>query len=109
MIQFCYFRLNLGIDTVSCCLLPRMDMDWNLKILGQLFQVLMLCLWKKKIHGSGGGDKCVCVWGVGGGGRGGGGDVHGVCQACSSQNCNLPIWVWLNLIIWPLKDTKTDS
>ena len=22
MIQFCYFRLNLGIDTVSCFLLP---------------------------------------------------------------------------------------
>ena len=25
---------------------------------------------KKKIHGSGGGDKCVCVWGVGGEGWG---------------------------------------
>ena len=44
MIQFCYFRLNLGTDTVSCCLFSRMDMDWNLKILDQLFQVLMLCL-----------------------------------------------------------------
>ena len=49
-----------------------------------------------EIHGSGGGsggggDKC-----VGGGGEGGGvadGDVHGVCQACLSQNCNSPIWI----------------
>ena len=33
---------------------------------------------------------------VGGGGEGGGvvdGDVHGVCQACLSQNCNSPIWI----------------
>ena len=39
---------------------------------------------------------CVCVCGGGGGGAGGGvvgGYVHGVCQACSSQNCNLPIWI----------------
>ena len=35
---------------------------------------------------------CVCVCG-GGAGGGGGGDVHGVCQASSSQNFNLPIWI----------------
>ena len=28
----------LGTETVSCRLLRRMDMDWNLKKLGQLFQ-----------------------------------------------------------------------
>ena len=41
MVQFCYFILYLlGIETVFCCLLlpmARMDMDWNLKKLGQLF------------------------------------------------------------------------
>ena len=48
MVQFCYLRLYLiGIQTVFCLLLPRMarmDMDWKLKKLGQLFQVFMLCL-----------------------------------------------------------------
>ena len=37
----------LGIKTVSCRLLQRMetmDMDWNVKKLGQLFHVLMQCL-----------------------------------------------------------------
>ena len=37
MAQFCYWRLYLGIKTVSCRLLQRMekmDMDWNLKKLG---------------------------------------------------------------------------
>ena len=28
-----------GIETVSCRLFQRMDTDWNLKKLGQLFQV----------------------------------------------------------------------
>ena len=39
MVQFCYLRLYLGIETVSCRLLQRMarmDMDWNLKGLDQL-------------------------------------------------------------------------
>ena len=37
-------RLYSTIETVSCCQLPRMagmDMDWNLKRLGQPFQVLL--------------------------------------------------------------------
>ena len=37
----------LGIETVSCLLwqrMARMNMDKNLKKLGQPFQVLMLCL-----------------------------------------------------------------
>ena len=44
MVQFCYVRLYLGIVTVSCHLLQRMarmEMDWDLKQLGQLFRVLM--------------------------------------------------------------------
>ena len=39
MVQFCYLRLYLGIETVSCRLLQRMvrmDLDWNLKNLGFL-------------------------------------------------------------------------
>ena len=39
--------LYIGIETIFCCLLQqiaRKDMDWNLKKLGQTFQVLMLCL-----------------------------------------------------------------
>ena len=50
MVQFCYLRLYLGIETVSRRLLrrmARMDMDWNMKKLGQLFQVFMLSLQKK--------------------------------------------------------------
>ena len=50
MVQFCYLRLYLGIETDSYRLLKRMarmDMDWNMKKLGQLFQVLMPCLQKK--------------------------------------------------------------
>ena len=46
MIQFCFLRLYVGIETVSCFLLlqkTRMDMDRNLEKLGQ---VLMLCLQK---------------------------------------------------------------
>ena len=49
MVQFSYLRLYLGIETVSRRLLrrmARMDMDWNMKKLGQLFQVFMLCLQK---------------------------------------------------------------
>ena len=44
MVQFCYLRLYLGTVTVSCHLLQRMarmEMDWDLKQLGQLFRVLM--------------------------------------------------------------------
>ena len=40
MVQFCYLRLYLGIETVSFCLLirmARMDMEWNLKKLGYFF------------------------------------------------------------------------
>ena len=48
MDYFCYVRLYLAFETVSCRLLQqvaKMDMDWNLEKLGQLFQVLiMLCL-----------------------------------------------------------------
>ena len=50
MVQFCYLRLYLGTETISCRLcqrMARMDMDCNLKKLGQGFQVLqtvMLCL-----------------------------------------------------------------
>ena len=46
MVQFCYLRLCLGIETVSCRLLLRMDMDWNLKKQAQLFQVLTIHLQK---------------------------------------------------------------
>ena len=52
MVQFCYSRLYLGTETISCCLcqrMARMDMDCNLKKLGQGFQVsqnVMLCLQK---------------------------------------------------------------
>ena len=52
MDYFCYLRLYLDFETVSCRLLQqvaKMDMDWNLEKLGQLFQVLiMLCLQKIK-------------------------------------------------------------
>ena len=40
MVQFCYLRLYLGTETIFCRLLQRMsgmDMDWNLKKLGQRF------------------------------------------------------------------------
>ena len=43
------YSFSLGIETISCRLLPRMarmEMDWNLKKLALLFQVLMLCLQK---------------------------------------------------------------
>ena len=48
-------RLYVGIETISRCLLiwmARMDMDSNLKKLGQLFQVLMVCLQKSPKHSS---------------------------------------------------------
>ena len=52
MDYFCYLRLYLDFETVSCRLLQqvaKMDMDWNLEKLGQLFQVLiMLCPQKIK-------------------------------------------------------------
>ena len=38
--------LYWGIGNVFCRLLLRMDMDWNLKKLGQLFQVFILSLQK---------------------------------------------------------------
>jgi len=44
MVQFCYLKQYLGIETVSCRQLQRMarmDIDSNLKKYGQLFQVLM--------------------------------------------------------------------
>ena len=45
MIQFCYSRLYLGLEIVSCRLLlkmARMYMDLKLNNVAQLFQVLML-------------------------------------------------------------------
>ena len=50
-VQLCSLRLYLSTETVCCRpsqRMERMDMHWGLKKLGQLFQVLMLCL-KKKI------------------------------------------------------------
>ena len=47
MVQFSYSRPHFGIETVSCHVLQgivRMEMDCNLKKLGQPFQLLMLCL-----------------------------------------------------------------
>ena len=52
MVQFCYFRLYLGTETVSCCLLQqmaRMNMDENLKLWANVFKVLMHC-YPCKIH-----------------------------------------------------------
>ena len=49
MVQFCYLRLYLGTENLSCLLMQRMtrmDMEWNLKTLEYLFQVLKLCLQK---------------------------------------------------------------
>ena len=49
MLQFCYLRLYLGTENLSCLLMQRMtrmDMEWNLKTLEYLFQVLKLCLQK---------------------------------------------------------------
>ena len=49
MVQFCYLRLYVGAETVSCRLLlrmARMDADWNLKNLGQHFHVSMPFLQK---------------------------------------------------------------
>ena len=49
LVAFCYFRLYFVNETVSCCLLQRMarmNMNWNLKKLAQLFQVLTPCLQK---------------------------------------------------------------
>ena len=40
MVQFCYLRLNLGTENLSCCLMQRMtrmDLGWNLKTLAQRF------------------------------------------------------------------------
>ena len=40
MVQFCYLRLYLGIESVSfrpLLRMTRMDMDWNLKKLGYFF------------------------------------------------------------------------
>ena len=43
MVQFCYVRLYLGTETVSCrvllLLMARMNMDWKMEKLGHLFQV----------------------------------------------------------------------
>ena len=54
MVQFCYLRLHLGIQTVTCRLLQRMarmDMDWRLEKAGPVFQALMLRLEKsRKYH-----------------------------------------------------------
>ena len=50
MVQFCYLRLYLCIETVSCCLLQqiaKMDRDSNFKKMAQLFQALMV--WLQKI------------------------------------------------------------
>ena len=49
--SFCYLRLYLGTETVRTVSrllqrMVRMNMAWNLKNLGQLFQVLMTCLQK---------------------------------------------------------------
>ena len=44
-----HVKRSLATESVSCFLLiriARMHMDWNLKKLGQIFQVLMLCLQK---------------------------------------------------------------
>ena len=49
LVAFCYFRLYLGIKTISYGLLQRMarmNMNWNLKKLAYLFQVLTPCLQK---------------------------------------------------------------
>ena len=49
MVQFCYLRLHLGIEIVSCCLFATNTKDGHglkLKTLGQLFQVLMVRLQK---------------------------------------------------------------
>ena len=70
IVNFCYLRIYyyLDIETVSCCLLQwmtRMAMECSLKMLGQLFQVLMpakiiskwnlfgifLCTCKTILHG----------------------------------------------------------
>ena len=56
MVQFCFLRLWLRIETVSCRLLlwmARIDMDWNLEKLGRLFHVLntMTTKIRKKYHG----------------------------------------------------------
>ena len=43
MAQFCYLRVYLCIETVSCRLLKRMakmDIDQNLNNMGQLFKFL---------------------------------------------------------------------
>ena len=40
MVQFCYLRLYLGTENLSCLLMQRMTrmvMDWNLKTLEYLF------------------------------------------------------------------------
>ena len=54
LLQYCYLRLCLSIETVFCHLLQqtvRMKMDWNWTNLGQLFQVLIGFPWEitKKI------------------------------------------------------------
>ena len=49
MAQVCYLRLYLSIGTVSFRLfqrMVRMDMDWDLKKLGQLYQVVLHYAWK---------------------------------------------------------------
>lgn len=50
MVQFCYLRLYLGIETVSCRCFATDGMDGhelNLKKMGQPFEVLMLMPPKK--------------------------------------------------------------
>ena len=53
MVQFCYVRLYLGTETVSCrglsLLMARINMNWRLRKMGYLFQVL--CITQKDIFG----------------------------------------------------------
>ena len=49
MVYNCYLRLSYATETDSCRLLllmAKMELDCNLKKLGQFFQVLMPCLQK---------------------------------------------------------------
>ena len=65
-----------------------------------------------EIHGSGGGgggDKCVCVCVGGGGGGVGVGTSMGYARHARRKIVIYRSRFDSTLVIWPLKDTKTDS
>ena len=119
MVQFCYFRSLLRIETVTFPLIlwaGRMDMDWNFGKLGQLFQSfnampqktcsvppLVKFAWYLFLNPTG----AFCVW---------------VSRCSSMLQLKVPLILWVALsglyaanieikpyVIWSLKQVKTKK